>query len=140
MTDQPFLSRLPRAARAPVLVPLALVCVALLAAAGCAGTAASPAASVPASAQRTSGASGATACIDAPTNAILQSLTISGADVATIIAEQGDELIAGLQRFTPPANAMTWRDELVAAIQSGDAAAVQGKVATIGSEVQLDVC
>jgi hypothetical protein len=140
MTDQPVLLRPLRASRARILVPLALVCVVLVATGGCAGTAASPVASVGATLQPTPGASGATACIDAGTNAIIQSLTKSGADVATIIAERGDELVAGLQRFTPPANATTWRDELVAAIQSGDATAVQTKVAMIGSEVKLDVC
>jgi hypothetical protein len=72
--------------------------------------------------------------------AILTSLTASGADVPAILADKGDELVTGLQSFTPPADATTWRDDLVSAIQAGDAQAVQDQVAMIGSEVTLESC
>ena len=62
------------------------------------------------------------------------------ADVETIITEQGDELVAGLQSFTPPADATTWRDDLVAAIEDGDADAVQEQIGMIGSTVTLEFC
>jgi hypothetical protein len=72
--------------------------------------------------------------------AIITELTASGADVEAILTEKGDELVTGLQSFTPPADAMTWRDDLVAAIQAGDAQAVQDQLAMIGSEVSLETC
>jgi hypothetical protein len=143
MTYQPFESRMSRATPARCTIWLALVGVAMLAIAGCAGATPSPTptgSGVGTTTEPTSGASGAAACIDAETAAIIQALTAPGADVQTIITEQGDALIAGLQSFTPPPDATTWRDELVAAVENGDAEEVQAKVEMIGSDITLDFC
>lgn len=148
MTDRPFETQPLTAMSARPWVRLAMAAAMLVAIAACSGatlspgtsTAPSTAPSAAASADASPGASGATACIDAGTMAIIQSLTASGADVEAILTDQGDELVAGLQSFTPPADAMTWRDDLVAAVQAGDAQAVQEQVAMIGSEVSLETC
>jgi hypothetical protein len=143
MIHRPYESRMGRATQTPTRPWLSLVGVALLIVAGCTGTTPSPsptASGVVTTAEPTSEASGAAACIDAETAAIIQALRAPGADVETIITEQGDKLVAGLQRFTPPPDATTWRDELVAAIEDGDAAAVQAQVEMIGSEVTLQFC
>lgn len=120
---------------------LALATVAVLALAGCGGTTASAgptSGSATAAPPATSG--GSTACIDSDTAAIIQELREPGADVAAILTADGDDLLAGLASFTPPANATAWRDALVAAVQAGDAAAVQTEVQKIGSEVVLEFC
>ena len=63
---------------------------------------------------------------------------------STIRPSPGDRLgslpIAGLQSFTPPPDATTWRDELVAAVENGDADEVQAKVEMIGSDITLEFC
>ena len=119
-----------------------LIAVAVIAL-GCSGTAigsaAAPTASSASSPAASSG-SGATACIDAETAAIIQSIRDTPANAQSIITEKRDALIAGLQRFTPPPDAATWRDELVTAIQNGDVAAAQAKVQAIGSEVKVAFC
>lgn len=121
---------------------LALVSVALLAT-GCSGTAISstgaPAASSVTS-EPASGSSGAAACIDAETAAIIRSIRDTPTNAQAIITEKRDALIAGLQRFTPPADATTWRDELVTAVQNGDIAAAQAKLQAIGSQVTVAFC
>src|SRR5690349_9356469 len=120
--------------------PVLLMAVALIAL-GCSGTAISSAATPVASSESTAAASGgATACIDAETAAIIQSIRDTPADTQSIITEKRDALIAGLQRFTPPPDAETWRDELVTAIQNGDIAGAQAKVQAIGSEVKVAFC
>jgi hypothetical protein len=136
------------AASARPLTRLALVAGMLLVLGACSGSTSSPAPStaastepsMAASSEASPDASGATACLDASTMAIITELTASGADVEAILTEKGDELVTGLQSFTPPADAMTWRDDLVAAIQAGDAQAVQDQLAMIGSEVSLETC
>ncbi len=138
MTHQQSESQLPRAIAARARRRLALIGVAVLAIAACTPTTSSPATS--SSPAGTSAPSGAAACIDASTAAIIQALTLPNADVETIITEQGDELVAGLQSFTPPADATTWRDDLVAAIEDGDADAVQEQIGMIGSSVTLEFC
>ena len=143
MTHLQFESQLPRAIIARPWNRLALVGLAVLAIAGCSPTTSSPAASSsPAgtTTEPTSGSSSAAACIDAETAAIITALGAPGANVETIITEQGDELVAGLQSFTPPADATTWRDDLVAAIEDGDADAVQEQIGMIGSSVTLEFC
>lgn len=135
-------------AKPPASVPgswtrLLLIGVTVLAIGACGGTAGSPASTVSASDATTgptAGASGAAACIDAEAAAIIEALRAPGADVQAIITEQGATLVAGLQRFSPPPDAMAWRDELVAGIESGDVPAVLSKVEEIGDEVVLAFC
>jgi hypothetical protein len=115
---------------------LSLVVLVLGACAGTGGVAGTASAGPPASA----GSTVTAACIDAETTAIIQALRDDPGDAQSILDEQGDELIAGLRRFTPPVEATTWRDELVAAVEGGDAAAVQGLVQAIGSQVILEFC
>lgn len=122
---------------------LVFVGVTLLALAACGGAARSPASTESAGSPTTgptASASGAAACVDAEAAAVIEALRAPGADVQAIITEQGDTLVAGLQRFTPPPDATAWRDELVASIESGDAAAVVSQVQKIGSEVVLEFC
>jgi hypothetical protein len=152
MNSQRSDSRRPHFRGARSLIGLALVGVALAAMAGCGGTAASATAAATAASPTSAGtvaapttepapgASGAEACIDPETAAIIAALRESDADVETIITEQGDTLVAGLQAFTPPADAATWRDELVAAVEDGDVQAVETKVQAIGSAVTLSFC
>jgi hypothetical protein len=137
MIHQQFETQPPRAVAGP-LRALALVALAVLAIVACTPTTSSPATS--SSPAGTSNPSGAAACIDASTAAILTALTAPGANVETIITEQGDELVAGLESFTPPADATTWRDDLVAAIEDQDAEAVQEQVRMIGTSVTLEFC
>lgn len=143
MTSEPFESRMHRVVRVKASTWLAVLAVALLAIAGCGGTTSSPAPTSGgggATTEPTSSGSGAAACIDAETAAIIQSLTAADADVEAIITEQGDDLIAGLQSFTPPPDAAAWRNELVTAIEDGDTAAVQTQIEMIGTEVTLEFC
>ena len=116
---------------------LAVACIALMAL-GCGGTS-SPTMPSAATVEPAASSSSAEACVDAETAAIIQSIR-DGGDVATILADKGDALAAGLGRFTPPADATTWRDELVTAIANGDADAVKTKLGAIGSEVTLAFC
>jgi hypothetical protein len=126
-------------------LPRLAVIVVALAAVGCSGSgsvigsAGTPATSSTSAAPTTAG-SGATACIDAETAAVIQSIRDTPANAQSIITEKRDVLIAGLQRFIPPPDATTWRDDLVTAIQNGDAAAAQAKVQAIGSEVKIAFC
>ena len=143
MTDHRRELMLPLSSLAASLTRLVLVGVTLLALAACGGVSTSPAATVSAATASPgpiASASGAAACIDAEAAAVIEVLREPGADVQTIITEQGDTLVAGLQRFTPPPDATAWRDELVTSIESGDAAAVLSKVQMIGSSVVLQFC
>ncbi|HYL39839.1 MAG TPA: hypothetical protein VET90_00875 [Candidatus Binatus sp.] len=61
------------------------------------------------------------ACLDPATAGILSQLQAQGANVPTILANNKDALIKGLQGFQPQdAATATWRDQLVAALQAGD--------------------
>jgi hypothetical protein len=119
---------------------LLLLMVAVAACAGPGGAATPTAADATVGASDDAGSSAAAGCIDSDTAAIIQSLRDDPASAPSTIEERGDDLVAGLQRFTPPAEATTWRDDLVAAIESGDAPAVQALVQSIGSEVVLEFC
>ena len=84
----------------------------------------------------------ASACLDAPTMAILNQLKAAGADVPSIIAANKDALIAGLNQLQPTDSAVVaWRDALVAAIRSGDAQAVAAQVAVFAKgQVTIPPC
>jgi hypothetical protein len=143
MTDYQRELRLPVRRLIASWTRLVLVGVTLVALSACGGVSTSPASTVSVASPSTGpagSASGAAACIDAEAAAIIELLRAPGADVQTIITEQGDTLVAGLQRFTPPPDAAAWRDELVTSIESGDAAAVLSKVQMIGSGVVLQFC
>jgi hypothetical protein len=143
MTDHRRELMTPPTRLAESLTRLVVVGITLLTLAACSGVSTSPAATVSAATASTgpiASASGAAACIDAEAAAVIEALRAPGADVQAIITEQGDTLVAGLQRFTPPPDATAWRDELVTSIESGDAAAVLSKVQVIGSEVVLQFC
>jgi hypothetical protein len=78
------------------------------------------------------GMSGGTACVDAATLAVFDQLKASGADVQAILTANKDVLLAGVQsmQVTDPTTT-TWKNDLVAALQTGDFA----KAATLVAEV-----
>ncbi len=82
------------------------------------------------------------ACVDAPTLAIIDQLGAAGADVPALLSANKDVLIAGLGNLqsTDPA-ATAWRDELVAALNSGnmDLAALQVAKLT-NDDVNVTAC
>jgi hypothetical protein len=84
----------------------------------------------------------ASACLDAPTLAILDQLKADGADVPTILAANKDALIAGLNQFQPTdSTVVTWRDALVAGIRSDNADVVAAQVALLASsKVTIPAC
>lgn len=86
--------------------------------------------------------SGLSGCVDPATFAILNQLQQQGADVPTLLEQKKPELITGLQTFQPPDTATTtWRDQLVAALQSNDMTTAGTKVQMLTSgEVALSSC
>lgn len=82
------------------------------------------------------------ACLDAPTLAILDQLKATGADTPTILAANKDALIAGLNKLQPTDSAVVaWRDALVAAIRSDNAQAVAAQVALLANgQVTIPPC
>jgi hypothetical protein len=79
-------------------------------------------------------ASGATACIDAPTMVIIDKLRATGADTPAILAANKPALVTGLQRLqSSDATTTAWRDALVAAVNSDDAVNVALQVAKLSS-------
>jgi hypothetical protein len=82
------------------------------------------------------------ACLDAATLSIIDQLKASGADVPTILAANKDKLTSGLNQFQPTDPAVkSWRDTLVAAIGSNDAALVATQVAIVSSgQVTIPPC
>jgi hypothetical protein len=76
--------------------------------------------------------SAGTACLDASTMTIITALQAPGANIQSVLAQNKDALISGLQSFQPAdATTKTWRDALVSALQSGDLAAAEAKVKEI---------
>lgn len=88
------------------------------------------------------GASGVTGCVDPATLAILMQLESQSANAPSLIAQNKDALISGLQQFQPADQATTtWRDQLVTALQSGDATTAAAKIQMVASgEVNLTSC
>jgi hypothetical protein len=82
------------------------------------------------------------ACLDAPTIAILDQLKASGADVPSLLAANKDKLISGLNQFQPTDSAVVvWRDALVAAIRAGDADTVAAQVKILANgQVTIPPC
>jgi hypothetical protein len=85
---------------------------------------------------------GSSACLDAPTMAILDQLRATGADVPALLAANKDALIGGLNDLesTDP-NVTAWRDALVGALQSGDMDAAAAEIAKLANdEVTIAPC
>jgi hypothetical protein len=105
-------------------------------------TGASNAPTLPAGAPTVPPSGLASACLDAQTMAILDQLKATGADTPAILAANKDKLVSGLNAMqaTDPA-VVTWRDSLVAAINSNDAQAVATQVAVLSSgQVTIPAC
>jgi hypothetical protein len=87
-------------------------------------------------------ASGTSACIDVPTMAIIDQLRATGADVPAVIAANKDVLVAGLERLeSSDATTTAWRDAMVAAVKSGDAADIALQVSRLKSgQVTITPC
>ena len=87
-------------------------------------------------------ASGATACLDAETMAIIAQLQATGADAPALLEANKDKLIAGLNKLDSGGGAVTtWRDALVDALEAGDFDAAAAQVGMLaGGEVTLTPC
>jgi hypothetical protein len=83
-----------------------------------------------------------TGCVDAATMAVIDQLTADGADVPTLLADNKDVLILGLNTLQPAdAATTTWRDELVDALESGDLETAAEKVdELVSGGVTLTAC
>ena len=81
-------------------------------------------------------------CVDGATYAVIQQLKTPGADVTAILTSNKTVLLAGLQQLHPAdAATTTWRDALVAALNSGDMTAAATQVALLtSSQVSLTSC
>ena len=86
--------------------------------------------------------SGLSGCVDPATFAILNQLQQKGANVPTLLEQNKPALITGLQAFQAPDVATTtWRDQLVAALQSNDMTTAATKIEMLTSgEVSLSTC
>jgi hypothetical protein len=87
-------------------------------------------------------ASGTAACIDAPTMEIIDELRATGADMPAILAENKDDLIAGLSDLeSSDPNTTAWRDSLVDALESDDMNAAAVQIARLANdEVTITPC
>ena len=81
-------------------------------------------------------------CVDGATYAVIQQLKSPGADVAAILTANKTVLLTGLQQLKPADPATTtWRDALVAALNTGDTTAAATQVALLtSSQVSLTSC
>ena len=87
-------------------------------------------------------ASGSAACIDEPTMVIIDELRATGADVPPILAANRDALLSGLGDLesADPAT-MTWKNALMAALESGDADAAAAQVAVLAAgDITITPC
>lgn len=86
--------------------------------------------------------SGSSACVDATTMGIITQVQAQGADATSIVSQNKDAIVAGLQAFQPSdQTTATWRDQVVAALQSGDFAGAAEQIKSIGSSgVTLHTC
>ena len=87
-------------------------------------------------------ASGAAACVDAPTMAVIDQLRSTGADLPALLAANKDALIAGLGSLeSSDADTLAWRDALVDALESGDMDAAATEIAKLADdEVAITRC
>jgi hypothetical protein len=88
------------------------------------------------------GGAGTAGCVDSSTLTIINELKAPGADVPTLLTQNKDQLMSGLGKLqsTDPTTAK-WRDDLIAALQSGDMAAAQAQVELVlNGSVKLTSC
>ena len=104
----------------------------VLAVAACSGAGATSLPSINAPTLPPSGAG--SACLDAPTMAILDQLKATGADTPAIVAANKDALVTGLGKLqsSDPA-VVAWRDAFIAAVQAGKADDVAAQVALLSN-------
>ena len=118
--------------RAGAQVALLLSLAAILGA--CTGASASSIPTIPGNVPTVPPSGLSSACLDAPTMAIVDQLKATGADTPTILAANKDKLIAGLNQMQPTDSVVVaWRDALVAAIRSDDAATVAAQIALLSN-------
>jgi hypothetical protein len=136
MTQTPRSTRTRLAGGISLLASLAFVLGA------CSGATASSVPTLPAGAPTVPPSGLASACFDADTMAVIDQLKATGADVPTILAANKDKLSASLTAMQPADPAVvTWRDALVAAIRSDDAAAVATQISMLSSgQVTIPPC
>lgn len=87
-------------------------------------------------------ASGAAACVDAPTMAVIDQIQAAGADAPTLLEANDDALIAGLNALeSTDATVTAWRDALVDALEAGDFDAAADEIAKLADgEVDIASC
>jgi hypothetical protein len=87
-------------------------------------------------------ASGAAACIDTATMAIIDQLRAPGADVPALLAANKDKLTTGLSGLDSSDPKVTeWRDKLLQALSDGDMTVAAGQIAALAAnQVQLTPC
>jgi hypothetical protein len=87
-------------------------------------------------------ASGAAACIDTATMAIIDQLRAPGADVPTLLAANKDKLTSGLSGLnSSDAKVTEWRDKLLQALSDGDMTTAAAQIAILAAnQVQLTPC
>jgi hypothetical protein len=87
-------------------------------------------------------ASGTAACIDEPTMEIIDELRATGADAPALLAENKDDLIAGLSDLESSDPTTTaWRDSLVEALEADDFDAAAVEIARLANdEVTITPC
>ncbi|HEY2916478.1 MAG TPA: hypothetical protein VGI98_04605 [Candidatus Limnocylindrales bacterium] len=86
--------------------------------------------------------SGVTGCIDPATAALLSQAQAQGADIPTLLQQNKDALIQGLEAFQPGDPATTlWRDNLVFAIKAGDFTTATQQIQLMASgQVAISSC
>ena len=87
-------------------------------------------------------ASGMSACVDAPTMAVIDQIRAAGADVPTLLEANDEALIAGLSDLeSTDATVTAWRDALVEALEAGDFDAAAEEIAKLANdEVTIATC
>jgi hypothetical protein len=125
-------------------IPLLLAAAALGLSACAAGASAIPSVALPSNVLPTANASSSpvAACVDAATMTLITQLKTPGTDVTTVLTENKDVLITGLQTLQPAdAATTTWRDALVKALQDGDMTTATAKIGELTSGgVTLNAC
>ena len=132
----------PRSTRTRLAGGIALLASLAFVLGACSGATASSIPTLPAGAPTVPPSGLASACFDADTMAVIDQLKATGADVPTILAANKDKLSASLTAMQPADPAVVaWRDALVAAIKSDDAALVAMQISKLSSgQVTIPPC
>jgi len=136
MPESPRSRNLPLGRGAALLASLAF------ALGACTGAGASSVPTLPAGVPTVPPSGLASACLDAHTMAIFEQFKATGADAPALLAANKDKLLASLSAMQPTDPAMvTWRDTLVAAINSGDPQTVAAQIALASNgQVAIPAC